>query len=170
MPSRSHHEEAIGRDDFEFNEAGPLECRLEFGRLVEDLPDAETRAVIQPAYLNVALRRSMVEGSRRGIPSRVDEGEYSAGREPAKRQGKEVLEPLAVDVADPEAGEQAVDGSIRLGPGVADAALSVRPAAVSRARAFSSGSGVASWRVSRPRLARLGDHQPVPAASSTIWP
>ena len=63
----------------------------------------------------------MVDGARARIGQRVDQRDPAAGREPAAGELEERRRPVALDVAQPEAGEQGVGRRrLRLGPRVAD--------------------------------------------------
>ena len=84
---------------------------------------------------------------------------------------EECVEPVARHVAQPEAGEDGVDARgparpTRRARGGGPAARARR----NRSRARSSGAGAPSYSDSSPLEASSGDHQPVPAASSTISP
>src|ERR1035437_9891955 len=124
---RGQQKEALGCDDLDLIEAGPIEGGLQFGRFVEDLSDAEAGAVAKMASLGIVLRRSMIPGARLGVRSRVDKAEQPSRHEPSSRQAQELVQTRSIDVADPETGEEPVHGAVGLGPGVPDLDLSVQP-------------------------------------------
>jgi hypothetical protein len=62
-PSGAKDEETVRRDYFDLGEARSSQRRLEGCRLVEDLPDAKARTVVQISNLNIALRWPVVQGS-----------------------------------------------------------------------------------------------------------
>ena len=145
--------------------------RLELAGLVVDLDDRELAAVVEAADGRVVGGRRVVGGARLRIRQRVDERERPAGLEPATDDRRGTSSSLAArDVAQPEAGEDGVDLPIGLGPRVAHVEVRPQACATSRSRARSSGAGVAVVERQLALDARSGDHQPVPAASSTISP
>jgi len=70
----------------------------------------------------------MVAGSRLRVAARVDEGESPVRYKPSGRQPEELIETFTVDVADPEAGEEAVDHSVGFRPNVAHTEFPARAA------------------------------------------
>src|SRR5439155_6694475 len=70
----------------------------------------------------------MIRRATRRVGQRIDEREPAAWLEPAPGEREEVAESITLDVAQPEAGEQAVDRPVWLGPGVAH--VQMRPEAM----------------------------------------
>ena len=152
-------------------EAGRGERPLQLVGCVVDLRDPEGRR------RRAARRTSRSPGPRRcrrargRVAPRVDEGERAARLQPARARAQELGQARPRHVAQPEAAEERhrPGGPARptrraRGGGPAGRA---RPAGGAPGRAS---RGRRRSTTARPSPASSGDHQPVPAASSTISP
>src|SRR3954468_22029507 len=103
---RGEDEEATGRPDVDLHEAGRFEIApVLVGRRV-DCDDREIAAVREPSLRPVSGGRQVVRGAGLWVRQRVDQGEPSTRAEPSGDEIQERRRPVALDVAQPEAGEE----------------------------------------------------------------